>query len=154
MTQLDTSVYRKLELVSNKIKRQLQSKGIAIPVKNDDGTITLGNYTILKKNGFYSIVDHSNEIIVDKINLPQSAAILANSLAVGKFLDDNILRYDRKYGYAEFEEQLHYRSAERALKTNIDRADVLFTKSKINYYKKQEAKREILKSFEKLRNFA
>ena len=154
MNRIDDTVYRKLETVSNKVKNQLQSKGVAIPFKNDDGTISLGNYTIARRNGFYAILDYANEVIVDQINLPQTAAILANNLAVGKFIDNVILNYDRNYGYADFEEQLHHRTAERVLKKNLDRADVLFTKSKISHDKKQAAKRAILKSFEKLRNFA
>jgi hypothetical protein len=154
MKHLNSDVYKKLQIVSDQVKKELQQKGVAIPLRNNDGSITLGNYTIAKRNGFYAILDYSKEVVVDQINLPQTAAILANNLALGKWIDEKILRFDRHYGYAEFEETLHTRMAEKNLKKNVDRADMLFTKSKIKHAKKEDFKREIFKSFEKLRNFA
>ena len=61
----------------------------------------------LVKTGFYSILNYCNDVVVDYINLPQSAALLANRLALGKYMDDNILIADRSYGHALFEEELH-----------------------------------------------
>jgi hypothetical protein len=154
MKQLSSNVYKKLQIVSDQVKKELQKKGVAIPVRNTDGSIALGNYTIAKRNGFYVILDYAKEVVVDQINLPQTAAILANNLALGKWIDEKILKCDRHYGYAEFEETLHIRMAEKNLKKNVDRADMLFTKGKIKHAKKEDFKREIIKSFEKLRNFA
>lgn len=154
MTVLKNSVYHKLEVIADQVKNQLKRKGVAIPIRNHDGTITLGNYTIVKDHGFYVILDYSNEVVVDKINLPQSAAIIANSLAVGRFIDNDTLSLDRKYGFCEFEEQLCYKLGERNIKKNVDRADVMFTKSRIHKDKKDILKRDIFNRFEKLRKFA
>jgi hypothetical protein len=73
---------------------------------------------------------------------------------LGKFINSKLLTIDKNYGYEEFEEQLHAKSAERNMTKNIDRADVMMTKSKINRYKKEQHRRDIVKSFEKLLNFA
>jgi hypothetical protein len=154
MTHLSDSVYRKLQVVTDQVKQQLQRKGVAIPVKNDDGSIALGHYTIVKQDNFYAILDFSNEVIVDKINLPQSAAIIANGLALGKFVDTDTLNLDRQYGFCEFEELLYSKLAEKNLDKNIDRADMMYTKKNINRDKKIKFKRSIMKRFEKLRNFA
>lgn len=152
MTSTDDILFRKLVVVSKQVKRQLENNGLAIPVDNHDGSITIGSYTIVKKNGFYSILDFADDVIVDYINLPQTALILANNLALGKFLDNRVLNYDRQYGYSAFEEKLHQKTAECNVKKNVDRADMLFTKSSIHRAKKQAAKREIVRIFEKLRN--
>ena len=154
MKQINSNVYKKLQIVSDQVKQELQKKGVASPIRNNDGSIALGSYTITKRNGFYVILDYSKEVVVDQINLPQTAAILANNLALGKWIDEKILRSDRQYGYAEFEETLHLRMAENNLKKNVDRADMLYTKGKIKHAKKEYFKLEILRSFEKLRNFA
>lgn len=154
MNQIPEKVYYKLEVVAKAVSQNLQRKGVAIPVKNDNGSVTLGNYTIVKRDNFYVIIDYSGEVVVDKINLPQSAAILANGLALGKFIDPEILSQDRMYGYAEFEEVLHKQMAERCLSKDLNRADVMFTKSNINRAQKEHYRTTIMARFEKLRRFA
>ena len=78
-------VYQKVKHLAENVKIQLQKQGIAIPSKAVDGTIMLGHYKIKKsKTGFYSILNYCNDVVVDQINLPQSAALLANRLALGK----------------------------------------------------------------------
>lgn len=102
---LDNVLFKKVIDLSKKINSQFCQKGIAIPVKNDDGSITLGNYTIIKNDTFFAIKDYSNQIILEKINLPQTAILLANSLALGKFIDKKLIDNDQRYGYALFEEK-------------------------------------------------
>lgn len=153
MIQLSDTVYHKLSIVSADVRRQMQKKGIAIPDNDNLGNIVLGAYTIIKSGNFYSIINKSREIIVDKINLPQTAIILANDLAVGKFLNNTVLNYDRNYGYADFEEKLHVKLGERNLTKNVDYADVMFTKGKIKREKKESCKKEVLQYFEKLCRF-
>ena len=89
--------------------------------------------------------------MVDKINLPQTAALLANGLELGRWLDNTILQKDRTYGYALFEETLYRQHADTNMKKDIDRAQVMLTKSQLNRVKKESCKRDILQSFEKLR---
>lgn len=149
MIAINSEVYKKLENLSNQVEQRLKKDGLAVPVQNDDGSIQVGQYCITKLDGFYKIT-RRDEIIADKINLPQTAAIIANDLALGKFFDATILNLDRSYGYAEFEERLHRLHAERHIKKNIDHAEILFTKSIIKKQKKEAYKKDILKQFEKL----
>lgn len=153
MKPISEQVYKKLKQVSLEVKAKLKRKGIAIPTKNEDGSIAIGRYTVIKCSNFYRICDYSKEIVVDKINLPQSAILLANNLAIGKYLDQNLLSKDRNYGYAQFEEELYSRIARKNLKFNLDKADLAFTKSAINKSKKERYRSDILKTFEKLKRF-
>jgi hypothetical protein len=107
---------------------------------------------IKEKSGFYSIKDYSNETVIEKINLPQTAAILANGLALGKWLDNEIVSIDRHYGYSLFQETLTKQGAQKSLlRKDVDRADLLFTKSSIARTKKLIARQQIYDRFEKLR---
>lgn len=149
MTALNVAVYNRLQRVTDEVRQQLARKGIAIPVKNQNGTITLGHYTVCKQNGFYSILDYADVPVVEKINLPQTAIILANNLALGRFLDHRILTIDRNYGYAEFEEQLNFKLASKGKAYT----DLRMIKGQEKRIRKESLKREIIKSFEKLRKF-
>lgn len=148
------ALYKQLKIVTSSVKQDLRLKGIVIPTKNANGSITVGNYTIVKKHAFYSIVNHSGNNVVDQINLPQTAALIANGLALGKPLDKSLLVVDQQYGYAEFEELLHAQIATQNLKRNFDRAELMLTKSLINRLKKEQHKKVIMKNFEKLKQFA
>jgi hypothetical protein len=154
MNQISENLYKKLEQVSFEVKNNLNRKGIAIPVKNKDGSILIGSYTIKKIHNHYQIRDYSQEIIVDRINLPHSAIMLANGLALGRYLDTDLLTKDRDYGYAAFEEEYHKNIARKHLNKNVDRAELAFTKSAIKKRKKDVHKSDILRSFDKLKRFA
>lgn len=148
-------IYQKVKHLAENVKIQLQKQGIAIPSKAEDGTIMLGHYRIKKsKTGFYSILNYCNDVVVDYINLPQSAALLANRLALGKYMDDNILIADRSYGHALFEEELHKILGEKSMKSkNIDRAEIMFIKCNIAKSKREQQKKIIVNDFEKLLRF-
>jgi hypothetical protein len=122
-------------------------------VNNRDGSISVDNYKIVKdKSGFYSIRDRDNDVIIKQINLPQTAAVLANKLALGRGIDTEILLDDREYGYNLFEELLSKKISEASIvKKDYDRADLMSVKLRIASYKKTEAKKKISYSFEKLR---
>jgi len=149
MENIPNELFQKVVKLSSEVKNKFHEQGIAIPIKNDDGTISIGNYKIIKENNFYSIVDYADVIVVDKINLPQSAIMLANSLALGKFLDKKLILKDQKFGYALFEELLHA----KLIKGNVnsDFKDIQLSKMNIAKSKKQFYKRDIKQSFEKLR---
>jgi hypothetical protein len=146
-------VFKKIETLAYEVRKNLRKQGFVVPCDNGDGTVGVDNYTIVKENtGFYVIKDRHNNVIVDQINLPQTAAVLANNLALGKWLDDALLREDRRYGYGLFEETLSRAHALNSLKRkDIDRAELMYTRLKIARFKKTAAKKEILSSFEKLR---
>lgn len=144
MKEIPNHLYEKIVLLSKEIKDNFRKKGIVIPIKNEDDTISLGPYTVIKDTqGFYKIHDYRKEVIVERINLPQTAIMLANGLALGKFLDTTLLNKDQKYGYALFEETLHKHKTK-----NIDLhlAKHSSAKAKREYYQ-----HDINTSFEKLR---
>lgn len=147
-------VYKTLETVSKTVKKDLQKRGFVIPTKNQDGSLNLGNFKITKKGDFFVIYDNQNKVIVDGINLPQSAILLANTLTVKRFIDDRILSADRNYGYAEFEENLYKQQANKILKKDAERSKIILSKSKTQKYKKESCRKEIVKQFEKLQRFA
>jgi hypothetical protein len=154
MKQVTEQVYKKIQKRSSEVKQEFRRKGIVLPTKNTDGSITLGRYSVVKlQNSFYAIKDKTGDIVVDKINLPQTAALLANGLELGRWIDTQLLQKDRTYGYALFEETLYKRHAEKNMRKDADRAQVMLTKSGINRIKKETCKREILSSFEKLKKF-
>ena len=156
MKQTPDDIYKKVKQLGIDVKEKLKRQGIIVPTKTPDGSIRVGYYIIKRnKTGFYSILNYRNEAVVDLINLPQTAAILANKLALGKYIDDELLDADRRYGHALFEEELHLTLAERNLKlNNLDRADVMFTKFNIAKHRKNQYKRTIFNGFDKLMRFS
>jgi hypothetical protein len=152
MKQPTQKVYLKLEKIALDVKEQLKKKGLVIPVKLSDGSVSVDGFRIIKETtGFYSIINPRNHKVVENINLPQTAALLANDLALGKWLDDDLVKRDREYGYRMFEEILtKTRANEHLKKNNIDRAEILITKYNIVHTKTVSAKKAILSSFEKL----
>jgi hypothetical protein len=149
MNDISKEIWDKIFTISVKVKNNLKNKGFVIPIQEDDGSIRIGFYFIKKENNFYSIYNTSNNIVVDNINLPQSAILIANSLALGKFMDKNILELDRNYGYSLFEEQLKNRSK----KKNIETLEIRKMKSDIATVKKQRCLGKINEQFNKLSTF-
>jgi hypothetical protein len=145
-------LFNKIVTISANVKEELYNADIVIPIKNNNGSLKIGSYTLLKTStGFYAILDSVGVTIIDQINLPQTAAVVANKLALGKFIDRTIIKKDSDYGYALFEETLHRKAAERTHKQDPDYSDLRMLKSAISKLKKDGFKRDILKSFEKLR---
>lgn len=151
--KLNTQLFKKVEQIAAGVKKDFQSKGLIIPVKEDDGSVKFDNYTIIKDcSGFYSIVSVSNITIVSNINLPQTAIILANSLALGRGTDHKIINHDKRYGFNLFEEEQCKRvAASAAKKKEWDRMDTVIIKQNIAHQRAEYAKDTILKSFEKFR---
>lgn len=150
---MNDQIFFKVEKLAKGIRDELRTKGLVVPTDNGDGTISVDNYTIKRqKSGFYTIEDAHHDVVVDKINLPQTAALLANGLALGKWLDDELLSTDRKYGYSLFEEQVAKRGIETSAKhKDYVKLDVLYGKMSDAVDRKNRAKQTITNSFEKLR---
>jgi len=154
MKQIPDDIYQKVKQLGLNVKEQLKGQGIVIPTKTEDGAIRVGHFTIKKSKGFYKVLNYRNDVVVDNINLPQTAAIQANRLALGKWTDDELSAADTGYGHALFEEELHTQLAEKSLKlNNLDRADIMFTKRNIAKYKKEQYRKTIVYGFEKLMRF-
>lgn len=143
-------IYSRLAEINKSVKEQLKRKGVVVPVKTKNGDIKVGRYYIVRADNFYEIVDYDKEVIIEKINLPQSAVLLANKLALGKFIDSDILEADRKYGHAIFEQELQEKLAKKHMKNNIEYVGLLLNKAGINKLKKEHYRNIILTGFEKL----
>lgn len=153
MKKITKDISADIEKLGKHLRDEFRRKGFEIPEKNSDGSIGIGSYKIIKYNQYYKITDLRNNIIVDNINLPHTAALLTNSLALGRFIDYDLLKKDQKYGYAEFEEQLHDQRLKKAHLMDVDAEQLSLNKRSINRAKKQQLKNDIAKRFEKLRKF-
>jgi len=152
MKPIADDLYKKIVKVSAKVRADFRRRGVIIPVENKNGSISLDNFTISRNNeGFYVIINRSGDEVVSNINLPQTAAVVANGLALGQFIDDRLLKADREYGYALFDESLHERAVKRSKNKSLDYFDLMLSKCMIARAKKEQHKSEIVKSFEKLR---
>jgi hypothetical protein len=151
--KISNQLFKKVEELAEGVKKDFHSKGLVIPVKESNGSVKFNNYTIVRDHsGFYSIVSASNITIVSNINLPQSAIILANALALGRGTDHKIINYDKQYGFNSFEEEQCKRvAAAAAKKKEWDRMDTVIIKQNIAHQRAEYAKDTVLKSFEKFR---
>ena len=154
MKPINDNLYLKIRQLSDTVQDKFRQRGIAIPVENANGTISIGTYTIGKNDKGYIIVNRYNEVEVEGINLPQTAALLANGMALGKFKDQSILNTDRNYGFALFEEELYKRAVLHSSKRDLEYFDINYTKLMIAKAKRLNHKHTIDKSFEKLRKLA
>lgn len=150
MPPISKDLYTKILSITDEVKKKFYSKGYIIPIHHKDNSISLGPYIVSKDaKGFYEIVDINGTLIFSQINLPQTAILVANNLALGKFTDQSLLQKDRNYGYALFDEQVHRRLTTKKSKN----FELMSTKASVAKAKKEYYKKNILKSFEKLRNF-
>jgi hypothetical protein len=151
MKNVHNDLYGKITQVTAEVKESLRKKGLVVPVKNRDGSIGVGHYRIKKdSNGYYAIVDRRGDLVVGSINLPQTAAVLANGIALGRSTDDKILEADKNYEYAFFDEQVHSRAVELSKDKPLERFELMLTKRNIARIRKENYRNEIVKSFEKL----
>ena len=153
MDHLPEHLIKKILHVSKEVKHDLFRKGVVVPVKNNDGSIGVGKFRIVKNNnGCYSIRNFANDVVVDNINLPQTAAVVANGLALGRFKDNTLINTDQNYGYALFDEMVHKRAVERSKTKSLEYFEVMMTKCTIARSKKEYYKSDVVKSFQKLVN--
>jgi hypothetical protein len=151
MKSIPDDLYKKMVRLSDEVKQQLLKKGIVIPAKNTDGSVSIGRFKIIKNDeGFYAIINSQREVIVDGINLPQTAVIVANGLALGKFKDAEVINHDKRYGYALFEETRHKQAIDNSNKKSLEYFDLAMTKYSIARAKKEYHKKDVVRSFQKL----
>jgi hypothetical protein len=149
MKKIPKNIFNKIEVVAKHVVTDLKNRGYIVPVQQEDGSIKFNSFTVKKNNGFYSVLGRNNKVVVDSINLPQTAALLANDLALGKLLDKDIVNLDKDYGYKLFDETV-YSTAARRKKNNIDQVIFYETRCEIAKFQKLELKNRILNSFKKL----
>ena len=145
MKTISNDIWNKLFYVSTQVRDTLKKRGFVIPIE-ENGVIKIGDYIIKKENNFYNIQDSSKYVIIGNINLPHTAIMLANKLALGKFLDNDLINKDRNFGYAEFEENLQSKIKSK----DVEIQEVRDMKYKIAKHKKERYFNQINKDFKKL----
>lgn len=151
MENPSNQLFSKFERLSKEVKTQLKKQGMAIPVKNSDGSTNFGKFRIIKNSkGYYDIRDDENCVIVENINLAKSAIVLANDLAVRHQINHKIIEQDSGYGSASLEEELYKKSSLKA--KSIDKWDLMTTKRMMAEARKKFHKMSIDDSFQKLIN--
>jgi hypothetical protein len=150
MKKIPNKLFQKVESLAKTVISDFQRRGYVIPVEQKNGTIKFNSYIVGKNtNGFYRVSDTRNNIYADNLNLVQTAALIANDLALGKILDTAIINIDKTYGYKLFDEQV-YETAAKRKKNTLDQDVFYETRSKIARSQKEHAKQQILSSFRKL----
>jgi hypothetical protein len=147
-----TQLYKKIEELSQGVKKDLRNKGLVIPTKQEDGSVKFSDYIVVKTDKTYAITNIKGAVVIDEINLVQTAILLANNLALGKYLDTEIVALDRQYGFNNFEDDQFTRVINTAIsQKDWVRAEILTVKQEIAHNKAVAAQKLILLSFEKLR---
>lgn len=148
------SLYSKITELNSATKNKLLKKGFVVPIQLKTGNIKIGHYVVQKNsNDFFEIINQKNNDTITNINLPQSAFVIANKLALGRWLDYDILNLDKQYGYAFFDEQVHLKSKAKSLKSkDYGRADIMIDKIEKAKNKKDYFKKLINENFQKLLN--
>lgn len=145
-------ILQELNSIKIIVEKELKKKGYVPAKRKEDGTIRIGNFSIIKEqDGSYAVLDSNNNIIACRINLPHSAAIFANNLALGRWTDREILDIDRRYGHYSFDEQLSkFHFSKNFHSKNYDKAEIMNEKYRTARLKKNFYKNKILTGFDKL----
>jgi len=145
-------ILQELNSIKIIVEKELKKKGYVPAKRKQDGSVKIGNFSIIKEqDGFYSVLDSNNNIIAGRINLPHSAAIFANNLALGRWTDREILDIDRRYGHYSFDEQLSkFHFSRNFHSKNYDKAEIMNEKYRTARLKKNFYKNKILTGFDKL----
>lgn len=145
-------ILQELSSIKKNVEKDLRKKGLVPAKKSLDGNIRIGSFFVVKQpTGFYSVMDSNKNVMADGINLPHSAAIFANNLALGRWTCREILDLDRKYGHYTFDEQLYKKYfTDNFQSKRYDKAEILNEKYRTAKNKKNYYKNKILEGFNKL----
>lgn len=152
MTKLSNKIYQKIQHINRDVKDNLRRKGFIYPVKKSDGTVVVGNYLIKKNsNNFFDIFDKNQTIILQDINLAESAILIANELALTNCVNSVKINVDRQYGYTMFDIKRYDHSIKSLFKKqNFDRLDLMIAKKSSAMFKAKRLKSIIQSDYEKL----
>jgi hypothetical protein len=151
MPTTENQLFEKFTKLANAVRQDFKRKGLVIPSQQRDGSIQIGTFNIKKKDSAYYIKDRNGHIIVGPLNLAQTAVVIANDLALGRWPDHALIDNDRWYGYKSFAEQSALHVAETASKQkDADRADFSRYRAAIAAEQKLIYKKTIDSRFNKL----
>jgi hypothetical protein len=144
-------LFEKFTKLANAVRQDFKRKGIVLPSQQRDGSIQIGTYNIKKTDSAYYVRDRNNHIVAGPLNLAQTAVVVANDLALGRWPDHKLIDDDRWYGYKAFAEQSALYIAETAGKRkDADRADFSLYRAAIAAEQKLTYKKTIDSRFNKL----
>jgi hypothetical protein len=151
MPKVQKNLVNTVKTLADTVKQDLFKKGVVVPVKNKDGSVSFGDYIMTRRGLNYWISKRGHDL-VGPINLAQTAIVTANYLALGKMADDKLLENDRWYGFKNFDEEVYTNSANNSLKNkNYDRADWCFVKASIAKMQKEQYRSSVMSSFNRLK---
>jgi len=152
MNQSPEQILKQIQQINQRVTEKLTNKGFVPARRSENGVIRVGSYSIVRHStGFYSVLDRLGRSMADGINLPQTAALIANKLALGQWTDQDLITLDRKYGYYEFDETLHKRNYIRCQKQkNYERAELMNEKYLTAKQRKEVYQQQIQQGFDKL----
>lgn len=151
MPKVQKNLVEKVQTLADHVKQDLRKKGVIVPTKQKDGSIHFDDFIMIKETDGYHIYKKKTHI-VGPMNLPQTAIIIANGLALGKLIDEKLLEHDKWYGYKMFDEEVYTKSANNSVKSkNYDKADWCFTRAGIAKQQKELHKRDIMSHFNRIK---
>jgi hypothetical protein len=153
MQKINPQLFEKIERLANTVKQEFKQKGLAIPHKNRDGSVQMGDFIITKHDSSFWIRHVLGYDVAGPINLAQTAAVIANDLALGRAVDLKLLTSDKWYGYKAFDVQacqIHVASALK--KKDYDKADYNISRIDLAQEQMLYYKRPIDSRFAKLRS--
>jgi hypothetical protein len=144
-------LFEQFEKLAKNVKTDFKKKGLVVPVQNRDGTIQIGVFAIKKKDSAYYVTGRNGDAMAGPLNLAQTAILVANDLALGRWPDPKLIDSDTWYGYKAFAEASANSVAERARKDNdADRADFSQYKAAVAAEQKLSFKKVIDQRYNKL----
>lgn len=145
-------IFSKVQQVASSVKKELREQGYIIPIKEADGSINFDGVHVRKlKDTFYTVYDKHNVPIIENLNLLQTAIVLANNVALGRWPDIKLIEADKQYGYHAFKLEVYTARRNKALELT-DSWLYYDTRHKIAHENSEKYKKVILNSFDKLRN--
>lgn len=121
--------------------------GQVIPTITNNGQVRVGPYVIVKSRYHYEIRDIYNQSLYCMINLPETAIVIANALALGKTPNSQLIKNDREYGFSLFDQANYVRLIKN--RKNIERLEILEDKLEWAQVKSASLKNQIEKEFQK-----
>lgn len=151
MTDLDPDLFLKIENTARTVIDSLKKKGYVVPTSLPGNRVNFNGFIVGRDKEGYYIQNPRTDTLINRINLPQTAAVVANSLALGKYKIENILSQDRRWGYRDFDMMVFKRAMERT-RNNIDQ--FAFWQTRYNSARQQAitSRNTIMHAFEKLRS--
>jgi hypothetical protein len=152
MIDLDPELFIKVEKVAKTVIESLRKKGYVVPSALSNNRVNFNGYIVGQDvDGYYYIHNLRTDTLINRINLPQTAAVVANNLALGKSTAEILLSQDRYFGYRDFDQAVFKRAMDRS-KQNIDQFAYWQTRYNTARQQAKSYKATIVNSFEKLRS--